>query len=103
MKDLLLTLENRLACGEDFDRLLHPEFFEFGRSGRRWTRDEVLAELSGSPVLPQRDTVQAQALSDDCWHLSWRAGGERPAWRSSIWQRTAAGWQLRFHQATPLP
>ncbi|MBB5203491.1 hypothetical protein HNQ51_000784 [Inhella inkyongensis] len=99
----LLALEDRLAQGQDFDRLLHPEFFEFGRSGRRWTRTEVLAELSGHGDQPSRTAVSAYQLAPDCWHLSWRSEGTRAAWRSSIWVQTAAGWQMRFHQATPIP
>ncbi len=103
MKDSLLALEDRLAQGRDFERLLHPEFFEFGRSGRRWSRAEVLAELSSAGEAPMRSDVQAIELAPDCWLLSWRSLGPRPAWRSSIWQHGAAGWQMRFHQATPIP
>ncbi|MDJ0536629.1 MAG: hypothetical protein QNJ70_29770 [Xenococcaceae cyanobacterium MO_207.B15] len=29
--------------------------------------------------------------------------GEKRALRSSIWSRTPQGWQIRFHQGTPLP
>lgn len=103
MKDSLLALEDRLARGQDFDALLHPEFFEFGRSGRLWSRAEVLAELSDTGESPLRTDVQAIELAPDCWQLSWRSLGARPAWRSSIWQHGAAGWQMRFHQATPIP
>lgn len=103
MKDFLLALEDRLARGEDFERLLHPQFFEFGRSGRRWSRAEVLAELTGCGPQPERTAELAIELAPGCWHLSWRSLGGRPAWRSSIWQHGAAGWQLRFHQATPIP
>jgi len=103
MKDSLLAMEDRLAQGQDFERLLHPEFFEFGRSGRRWSRAEVLAELSGAGQTPARADVQAIELAPGCWLLSWRSLGLRPAWRSSIWQHGTAGWQMRFHQATPIP
>lgn len=36
-------------CRRDSQRvreLLHPDFVEIGRSGRRWTRDEIIATLA---------------------------------------------------------
>ncbi|MBH9553225.1 nuclear transport factor 2 family protein [Inhella gelatinilytica] len=103
MKVILFALEDRLAQGLDFDALLHPDFFEFGRSGRRWSRTEVMAELRGTGTAAQRADEQAVELATNCWQTSWRALGSHPAWRSSIWLHGPDGWQMRFHQATPLP
>ncbi len=91
---------------------LHPAFREFGCSGRTYTRDDVLAEFAAAPpayaVVSQDYAVEA--LGPDLALLTYRtahvaAGGglERHVWRSSLWQRTAAGWQLRFHQGTLAP
>jgi ribonuclease HI len=108
MSDLLNTLvalEDRLAQG-DFAHLLHPDFLEFGLSGRRWTRAEVLAELSPTAEPVQRDHLELQALSEDLVLLTWKGHrqGRHAAWRSSLWQRDPQhGWRMRFHQATPLP
>lgn len=34
------------------ESLLHPEFLEFGRSGQRYSREEVLSEFQGDATLP---------------------------------------------------
>jgi len=103
--DTLLALEDRLAAGE-YAALLHPEFLEFGQSGRRWTRAEVMAELPPATGPLTRTECQVHALSSSLALLTWR--GQRPgrpaAWRSSLWAHDAQhGWRLRFHQATPVP
>ncbi|MFW3168615.1 DUF4440 domain-containing protein [Geodermatophilus sp. CPCC 206100] len=87
------------------ERLLHPDFEEFGASGRVWDRDAIIDALvsdpapSGSPgaFTPMR-------LAVDAVLVTYRVDGDRPSLRSSIWLRNGpAGWQLRFHQGTPLP
>lgn len=101
----LLALEDRLLAG-DFNALLHPDFLEFGQSGKRWTRGDVLQTLSPSDGPSHRGDVQLQALSDSLALLTWKSQArDRPStWRSSLWQLDAAhGWRLRFHQATPIP
>lgn len=107
MPDLLtelLALEDALACGRRLDALLHPDFLEFGCSGRRWTRAEVLAEWGApSETPPQRESVELLMLAPNLVQLRWRSPAPRPAWRSSLWQRDAQGWKMRFHQATALP
>jgi ribonuclease HI len=98
----LLALEDRLAQGE-FDDLLHPDFLEFGQSGRRWTRADVIAELTPMPSPPRREQTELQILSDDLVLLTWlsQRPGQSATWRSSLWQRGGTeGWQIRFHQAT---
>ncbi|MFJ6634896.1 DUF4440 domain-containing protein [Streptomyces sp. NPDC091376] len=86
--------------------LLHPEFLEFGVSGRRWDRDAIVAALAeeGSRAL---DPITASGmtgtpLAPDVVHLTFvtELGGRR-AHRSSLWRRTDAGWRLYFHQGTP--
>lgn len=49
VEDQLLTSATR----RDSDRmreLLHPEFVEIGRWGRRWSRDEIVAALADEGV-----------------------------------------------------
>jgi hypothetical protein len=91
--------------------LLHPDFVEFGRSGVLRTREATLAEFAGGGESAPRilaDRFVLQRLGDDLALLTYRsahAGAdgrrERFTWRSSLWQRGAPGWQLRFHQGTP--
>ncbi|WP_436995906.1 DUF4440 domain-containing protein [Streptomyces sp. enrichment culture] len=95
-------------------RLLDPEFTEVGRSGRRWTRDEMLAEL------PEMDGCAADGpayevsgmtgvlLAPGVVHLTYETvmDGHR-ARRSSLWRAAADGtgapWRLYHHQGTPVP
>lgn len=101
---------SRRLAGE----LLDPEFTEVGRSGRRWDRETMLAEL---PVMDGPDTTRPQRrrvrvtdmvgrlLAPDLVHLTYatEADGAR-ALRSSLWRRNANGaWRLYYHQGTPAP
>jgi hypothetical protein len=88
------------------EALLHPGFSEFGASGRRWERTEMLAALAAEQPDGEEPAITATEmtgtrLADDVIHLTYlsqRAG--RRALRSSIWLRTADGWRVYFHQGT---
>jgi hypothetical protein len=87
------------------DRLLHPDFVEVGRSGRRFTRAEMiellLAESGTEPVESQG--YQVVVLSSNAALLTYRSGGlRRPTFRASVWLREAEGWQMVYHQGTPV-
>lgn len=92
------------------ERLLHPDFHEVGKSGRRYTRQVVIDFLASGAARP--DVVASdhrlQPLGDGWALLHYRSGeiaadGTRinPALRCSLWARTDAGWQLYYHQGTP--
>ena len=89
------------------DATFAPDFHEFGRSGRRYTRAELLqadahdidATLHDFTEHPLSDTI---TLCTYISELSTPEGTER-ANRASIWDRSSGRWQLRFHQGTPLP
>lgn len=89
------------------ERVLHPDFFEFGRSGRTWTRAQTTAMESGEidAVLPLPDFAVSQ-LGDDAILVTYRSivGHEELDYanRSSIWVRDGDAWRLRFHQGTPV-
>lgn len=95
-----------------FDQTLQEQrfaadFFEFGRSGRVYTRDQSI-RLDTQPihaVLPlpnlairllDKNTAQVTYNSQVEYH-----GILEYARRSSIWSRTESGWVMRFHQGTP--
>jgi len=88
------------------EALLHPGFSEFGASGRRWGRTEMLAVLAAEQPDGEEPAITAAEmtgtrLADDVIHLTYlsqRAG--RRALRSSIWLRTTDGWRVYFHQGT---
>jgi len=94
------------ATRHDPDRvreLLHPEFIEIGRSGRRWSRDEIVRVLAG-------EDVRTPVTTSD-WEFSELAtgvalvgytvrSGDRDSRHSSVWVTDAGKSQLRFHQGT---
>ena len=88
------------------EALLHPGFSEFGASGRRWGRTEMLAALAAEQPAGEEPAITATEmtgtrLAGDVIHLTYlsqRAG--RRALRSSIWLRTPDGWRVYFHQGT---
>ncbi|MEO6529461.1 MAG: nuclear transport factor 2 family protein, partial [Specibacter sp.] len=88
-----------LRAGE----LLHIDFEEIGASGRRWTRQEILEMMNDEDAAAVELQVLSLAQVDTSTALlSYRSvspGGS--ALRSSLWQREAGQWRLRFHQGTP--
>lgn len=95
------------ASAERLDRLLDDAFVEFGASGRRFGKREVLAELPGaSQVRHRASDMQARWLAPDLLHLTYRSersgdGGHHCALRSSLWRRRDDRWRMLFHQGTP--
>ncbi|MFG1667149.1 DUF4440 domain-containing protein [Streptomyces sp. Y7] len=91
---------------EQLGALLHPEFHEFGSSGRRWDRASTLARLPMDPDPADRYVVtsgiEGVRLAPDLVHLTFDTVYDGShAHRSSLWRRTDAGWQMYFHQGTP--
>lgn len=94
------------ASPEQVGALLHPEFHEFGASGRRWDRTSVIAALAGAaeagaaPITASG--MKGVELAPGLVHLTFDTehNGSR-AHRSSLWRLTGSGWLLYFHQATP--
>jgi hypothetical protein len=92
--------------------LLDPEFVEIGASGRRWTFEQMLAELpdmAGSveegPHYQPSD-ITGVVLAPGLVHLTYETviDGLR-ARRSSLWRKRidGMGWRMYYHQATPVP
>jgi hypothetical protein len=111
LRGLELTVQ-RLDVRRDrarLDELLHESFVEFGRSGRRYNKADTLEQL---PQNPAPEAMWSQdfeliEIAGDAALLIYRsanidADGRlfRHSNRSSLWQRTERGWQMRFHQGT---
>ncbi len=107
-EELVVRLERALLTDEvrgdpaAVAALLHPAWEEVGRSGRRWSRDEVLTRIA-----PLEERVDVEVLSVDrvgeALLLLWRsvpAGGDATL-RSSLWVREGERWLQRYHQGTP--
>ena len=83
--------------------LLHPQWQEVGRSGRLWSREETLDSIAPLDAV-SLDVVSAELVAPDAVLLLWRAAADdRSTLRSSLWVRSAGGWQQRFQQGTDEP
>jgi ribonuclease HI len=102
LERLLLDPAVRADAGA-VDRLLHPDFVEFGASGRVWDRTSMIAALAAdSAVSGAAADFRTSRVADDVVLLTYRSS-ERTL-RSSLWVRDGeAGWRLRFHQGTRVP
>ncbi|MET9898763.1 nuclear transport factor 2 family protein [Streptomyces sp. NPDC006446] len=85
--------------------LLHPEFYEFGLSGRIWDRASIVASLAAETETGSRSTtsrMRGVQLAADLVHLTFDTENNgRRAHRSSLWRLTGNEWLLYFHQGTP--
>ncbi|WP_333674697.1 GNAT family N-acetyltransferase [Glutamicibacter sp.] len=103
---LLLTQRIR-HDQQELKRLLHEDFEEVGASGRSYNRAQIIEQLMAEPV---EESPTLQLFEPRIWQLSetlvllrWKTGADIPSQRTSIWVRSAHGWQLLFHQGTKLP
>ena len=89
------------------ERTLASDFFEYGRSGRTYTREQSLAvpRQPTDAVLPLPN-LRVRLINEDTAQLTYDSavtydGIVEHGHRSSIWSRTPDGWVMRFHQGTP--
>ena len=88
------------------DAVLHPDFAEVGRSGRVFTRDEVLS-MPPVPIAVEmpRETFTVSEVADGVALVGYETipvdSMHGAAHRSSIWVRDGSRWLLRYHQGTP--
>ena len=82
--------------------LLDPAWEEIGRSGRRWSREELLAAIGPLPDRVDLEVLSVDRVTPESVLLVWRAvsaSGESTL-RSSLWVRSGSRWLQRFHQGT---
>jgi hypothetical protein len=92
---------------EDFENATGPHYWEVGASGRRYSRAFILRTLEQSPPV---DAVSAnwricdlglRSLGPDTYLLTYTLHqGERITRRATVWQETAVGWRILYHQGT---
>ena len=112
-KKILQRLEEELWLEETrfdipyMEMVLAEDFFEFGRSGRTYQREDTLSvpRQSLDAVIPLPD-FNARLLTKDIAQVIYNSkvtydGVVLKGRRSSIWLRTSNGWVLKFHQGTP--
>lgn len=85
-----------------------PDFFELGRSGKRYSRDDILSGMDQQPdVVTRLHDMQSHELTPEITLVTYISEvrydrGTEWANRSSVWDRSSGRWQLRFHQGTPI-
>jgi hypothetical protein len=89
------------------ESVMAPGYWEVGASGRRYSREFVLRMIKEKPPV---DAVTAKwkvcdlglrRLGPDTYLLTYTLHqAERVSRRATIWQSTAAGWRILYHQGT---
>jgi hypothetical protein len=91
---------------DEFERMTVDDFWETGASGRRYSREFVLDELEKRFSAPQEDLWEAsdflcRELAPNVYLLTYTLlQSQRKTRRATIWQRTAEGWKIVYHQGT---
>ena len=88
--------------------LLANDFFEFGASGRIWTRDQILDLLATEQYSPPIvEDFACHRIAQDVVLVTYRTvrinqetSRREAALRSSLWIRRSETWTVRFHQGT---
>ena len=91
----------------DFARMTAEDYWETGASGRRYSRQFVLDGLEERFSVPHEDVwetseFQCRRLGDDVYLLTYTLLQDhaRLTRRATIWQKTADGWKIVYHQGT---
>lgn len=111
--NILKSLEETLWRAETrfnydyMDKVLAPDFFEFGRSGRTYTRADTLnisqpqeikvtLPLKNFAITLLDNNIALVTYASEVMYEKMEISN-----RSSIWLKSEAGWQITFHQGTP--
>lgn len=107
---LIIELEKRLLQSEirkskeEVAQLIDDDFEEFGKSGRRLRKEDVLKGLSEEePVTFTMDRSKLVPLSDDVMLITYsliKDDCQSISLRSSIWICKNGKWKMLFHQGT---
>jgi hypothetical protein len=96
----------------DFERMTHPDFWEIGASGRLYSRAYVLDELEKRHSQPHHSQphndvwetshFHCRQLAPDIFLLTYTLlqDNKRKTRRTTLWQHSAEGWRILFHQGT---
>ena len=106
LEESLWRIETRFNQ-EYMNKILASDFFEFGRSGRVYKREDTLGAspekidikfpLKNFKIHSIDTNVVLVTYISEVMYSELQIGN-----RSSIWSKTSEGWQLRFHQGTPI-
>ncbi len=104
----LIYAANAGADRTHFEALLAPDFWEVGGSGQVYDRDFVLDTLEARQRHPREETWHTfdfHLRPVDERHVLLTYALPQPtrlSRRATLWRRTADGWQMVYHQGTPV-
>ena len=120
LQSLIVHYERQLHCQATrskktiIDPLLHRDFFEIGRSGMRYDKQQVIDALISETVEQQiqADNFELSVVDEKSvllTYMSYKADENNivsKTWRTSLWIKHADNpnpdaWHMRFHQGTP--
>jgi len=91
----------------DFAQMMAEDYWETGASGRRYSRQFVLDGLEERFSVLHEDIwetsdFQCRRLGEDTYLLTYTLLQDhvRLTRRATIWQQTADGWKILYHQGT---
>jgi hypothetical protein len=91
---------------KDFEKMMAPEFWETGASGRRYSRDFCLDALEKKFHKITKDVWELRdyyclEIAQDNYLLTYTLVRDRQTTRrATIWRRTSQDWQVVYHQGT---
>jgi hypothetical protein len=88
--------------------LLAHDFVEFGASGTKWTREQIIDLLAREDFDPPTiENFECRLIAEGVILVTYRAVRAEPkarsrsvSLRSSLWTNESGVWLLRFHQGT---
>jgi len=91
----------------NLEQMTAEDFWEVGASGRRFAREFVFNVLEQRRTAPQSNVweindLHCRKLAGEVYLLTYTLLQDkvRLTRRSTIWQKTADGWQIVYHQGT---
>lgn len=93
---------------EELELQIAPDFWEVGASGRRYSREYVLATLRERFATEQADPWETRdfhcrQVGPATYLLTYTLfQRERVTRRLTVWQQSRVGWQVVYHQGTPV-
>ncbi|WCC79428.1 DUF4440 domain-containing protein [Cutibacterium equinum] len=93
-----------IAHRRALEELAADDFVEHDANGRLWTKGRALADMPAPQVRSSIEILGMVHTGPQDVLLRWRTrAGSRVSLRVSVWHRDPEhGWQLRFHQITPV-
>jgi hypothetical protein len=94
------------ATEADFERLVSPDFWEIGASGKVYTREFALSVLKNRTSIPDQsiwvtNDHQITQAGQDVYLLTYTLQQpNRITRRLTVWKQTKNGWLAIYHQGT---